>query len=135
MYLSLSLWLLSLWLWLLSKVKVKSTPSLRPKTWSLTKTAVWFPSALEPNNIFSWNIFVSTFILYISDQRSYNPQIRVFDIIIFSNLIENLEQKIIFGKHVFAQNYCALEPNIIFRSNIFCWNFFFILIFQTKDHK
>ena len=25
-------------LWLLSKVKVKSTPSLRPKTWSLTKT-------------------------------------------------------------------------------------------------
>ena len=33
----LSLWLfLSLFLLLLSKVKVKSTPSLRPKTWSLT---------------------------------------------------------------------------------------------------
>ena len=34
--LSLSLLLLWLSLWLLSKVKVKSTPSLRPKTWSLT---------------------------------------------------------------------------------------------------
>ena len=30
------LWLSLLLLWLLSKVKVKSTPSLRPKTWSLT---------------------------------------------------------------------------------------------------
>ena len=50
---SLSL-LLSL---LLSKVKVKSTPSLRPKTWSLTKVRVWHSSD---------HSYIIPFILYVA---------------------------------------------------------------------
>ena len=84
----LPLWLLSL----LSKVKVKSTSSLRPKTWSLTKTRFMCMGLIktlkQPNCWFWWNMVIIKLKLLFTNGVYKTPNFGVWLISLLTNRLE-----------------------------------------------